>query len=78
MLKKQSRAIFWAFLAAVLYALNAPLSKLLLAKDAVGPTMLAGLLYVGAGLGMALTGFIQRKLGKNGREQKLEKMIFPT
>ena len=44
------QAIFWALLAAVLYAFSAPLSKILLQQ--IHPVMLAGLLYVGAGLGM--------------------------
>lgn len=37
-----------ALLAAALYALSSPISKVLL--GGVGPTMLAGLLYLGAGL----------------------------
>lgn len=41
-----------AFLAAALYALNAPLSKLLLAS--VPPAMMAAFLYLGAGAGMTL------------------------
>jgi len=40
------KAVFFAVLAAVLYALNAPLSKLLLQN--VPPTMMAGFLYLGA------------------------------
>ena len=47
---KTRKAIFFAVLAAALYALNAPVSKLLLEK--VGPSMMAALLYLGAGLGM--------------------------
>ncbi|MBQ8641820.1 MAG: DMT family transporter [Clostridia bacterium] len=43
---------FCALLAAVLYALNAPVSKLLLSH--IGPTMMAAFLYLGAGGGMAL------------------------
>ena len=41
--------IFLAVLAAALYALNAPLSKLLL--DFMPSTLMAGFLYLGAGLG---------------------------
>jgi drug/metabolite transporter (DMT)-like permease len=41
--------IFLAVLAAALYAVNSPFSKLLL--DYVPPTLMAGLLYVGAGSG---------------------------
>lgn len=44
-------AVLSAVLAAVFYALNAPLSKWLL--GAVPPTMMAALLYLGAGAGMA-------------------------
>ena len=45
-------AITCAILAAALYAINLPLSKLLL--TAVSPTMLAALLYLGAGIGLYL------------------------
>ncbi|MBQ6878533.1 MAG: hypothetical protein IJO22_09100 [Oscillospiraceae bacterium] len=45
--KKQTGCgIFLAVLAAALYAINAPFSKLLL--DSVPPTMMAGLLYLWA------------------------------
>lgn len=44
--------IFLAILAAGLYALNSPFSKLLLIY--MPPTLMAGFLYVGAGLGMVL------------------------
>ena len=49
-MNKNRIAAFSAILAAALYALNSPLSKLLL-QD-VAPTMMASLLYLGAGLGM--------------------------
>lgn len=48
-LQKQ-KSIFFAILAAALYAINAPVSKLLL--NHIPSTMLAGLLYLGAGAGM--------------------------
>jgi len=44
------KGIFLAILAAALYALNAPLSKLLLSH--IPPTLTAGFLYLGAGIGM--------------------------
>ena len=59
---KSRAAIGAAILAAALYALNAPLSKLLLAD--VPPSFMAALLYLGAGTGMALTGVIRRMLQK--------------
>ncbi len=49
-MKEKRLALVLALLAAALYAINVPCSKLLLAQ--VGPTMLAGLLYIGAGVGV--------------------------
>lgn len=50
--KRQKRGILCAIFAAVFYALNAPVSKLLI--DRVPPTMMAAFLYLGAGVGMAV------------------------
>ena len=46
------KAILYAFLAAVFYAINIPASKVLL-RD-IGPTTMAALLYLGAGIGIAI------------------------
>ena len=62
----QKTAIFWAILAAGLYALNAPVSKLLL--EEVPPTMMAALLYLGAGIGLAVVRLVQRMTGKGKKE----------
>ena len=67
----QKNAIFYAVLAAALYALNAPISKLLLIQ--IPSTMMAGLLYLGAGIGM----FLLEKLTKNKKEQPLTKKELP-
>jgi len=67
--------IFFALLAAVLYALNAPFSKLLL--DAIPPAVMAGLLYLGAGIGMAAVGGIRRMCGAKRSEMPLERSDFP-
>ena len=48
----QKKGIACAVLAAAFYALNAPFSKLLLGS--VSPAMMAALLYLGAGFGMAV------------------------
>ena len=48
---RTGRFVAAAFLAACLYALSTPCSKVLLAN--VAPNMMAALLYLGAGLGMA-------------------------
>lgn len=50
------KAIMYAFLAAVLYAVNVPASKILL-EDA-GPVTMAALLYLGAGIGIALLSLV--------------------
>ena len=55
---RQKRATGLALLAAVLYALNAPFSKLLL--HSVPPAMMAALLYLGAGGGMAVVSLLRR------------------
>lgn len=47
-----SHAILLAVLAAFLYALSTPVAKILL--NVIGPSMLAALLYLGAGCGMLL------------------------
>lgn len=51
--------IIFAILAAVFYALNIPISKFLL--NNIGSTLLAGLLYFGAGLGIGIIFYINRK-----------------
>ena len=50
--------ILLAILAAALYAINSPLSKLLLSD--VPSTIMAGLLYLGAGLGMGVIALARR------------------
>lgn len=50
------KAILYAFLAAVFYAINILASKVLL-RD-VGPTTMAALLYLGAGIGIAIPSFL--------------------
>lgn len=68
---KDHKAIFFAILAAGLYAINAPVSKLLL--NHIPSTMLAGLLYLGAGLGMLLL----ESLRHNKQEIPLTRQEFP-
>ena len=75
MTTKQKMATFFAVLAAALYALNAPVSKLLLGH--IPPTMMAGLLYLGAGLGLFIVGIIQRKTDVAQNELPLTKAELP-
>ncbi len=58
-MNKRTTATFFAILAAALYAINIPFSKLLLTR--VQPTMMAAFLYLGAGAGMFITGCIRRE-----------------
>lgn len=71
---KEKKATMWtgiglAAAAAVLYAFNVPFSKLLLAH--VDSTMLAGLLYLGAGLGISLLSLFRSEPDKP--EEKLDR-----
>ena len=68
-------AAFFAILAAALYALNAPASKLLLQN--VPPSMMAALLYLGAGLGMLGLGLVRKAAGKPSAEQHLTRKDWP-
>ena len=53
------KAIMFAFLAAVFYAINVPISKVLLQH--VGPTTMAALLYLGAGIGIGIMSLFNKK-----------------
>jgi drug/metabolite transporter (DMT)-like permease len=72
---KHNTAILCAILAAALYAISSPVSKILLNK--VPPTMMAGLLYLGAGLGMSLIGLFRYKTGKFREEMRLTRKEMP-
>lgn len=64
--KRTAQGIAFAILAAALYAVSAPFSKLLLAH--IPATLMAGFLYIGAGIGMAAAAFI-RKIGGTKKEE---------
>ncbi|MDE7060058.1 MAG: EamA family transporter [Lachnospiraceae bacterium] len=67
--------MFFVILAAALYALNSPFSKLLL--SGLSPTMLAALLYLGAGIGLFFVGVIKRKIGIAELENRSPKKNCP-
>jgi len=67
-MNKHQKAIFYALLAALLYAISSPLSKMLLNK--IHPALLASLLYLGAGIGLSIIAFIQRSFFKNNNHEK--------
>lgn len=69
------KGIFLALLAAVLYAINAPFSKLLL--NDMSPTLMAGFLYLGAGMGMGIIFLIRKARKTEKTEAKLSKAELP-
>ena len=71
----QARAVGFAILAAALYALNAPLSKVLLGQ--VPARMMAALLYLGAGAGMLVLRLMQKSMGKSSAEAPLTRKELP-
>ena len=67
-MKTKHSATLLAVLAAALYAVNIPLSKILLQN--VAPTMMAAFLYLGAGLGLWLLGIL------TGAKEKSEPLTW--
>ena len=57
--QNKSKAIMFAVLVAVFYAINVPISKVLLQH--VGPTTMAALLYLGAGIGIGIMSLFNKK-----------------
>lgn len=74
-MKAKKLATVFAILAAALYAINIPLSKLLLTQ--VGSTMMAAFLYLGAGLGMLLTCTIGNLTKTRKKKDRLTKKELP-
>ena len=74
-MNSKNLASFYAVLAAALYAINVPLSKLLLNHS--GPTMLASFLYLGAGLGLFIYSLIEKATGKQVKREPLTKKELP-
>ena len=60
-IKKLKFSILYAILAALLYAVSSPVSKVIL--NEIPSTMLAGILYVGAGGGMLIFSLLKNKHG---------------
>ncbi len=74
-MKKTKLAAILAIIAAALYALSVPLSKLLLAH--IAPMMLASFLYIGAGAGLVLCAAFARLFGKRVITKPLTKHELP-
>ncbi|MBO4461730.1 MAG: EamA family transporter [Lachnospiraceae bacterium] len=63
---RKLKAIIYALLAAVFYAINVPISKMLL--EHVGETTMAALLYLGAGVGISILSVFMKKDRKNSEK----------
>ena len=75
MKKTVKTGVFFAILAAIFYALNSPLSKILL--DYMPPTIMAGFLYIGAGVGMGIIALIRKGRSFKVQETKLTRSDLP-
>lgn len=73
--QKNKRGIAFAILAAALYAINAPFSKILL--EFMPPTLMASFLYVGAGIGMIFIALMRKIKKYEAKELKLTKSELP-
>ena len=74
-MRTKALAVAFAVLAAALYAMNVPLSKLLL--EHVGTTMMAALLYLGAGLGLLVYSVAGMAVGRTTIKEPLTRKELP-
>lgn len=72
---KTTAAVLLALLAAALYGISSPVSKLLLEK--IPPTLMAALLYLGAGFGMLIVNVSKVITRKERVEAKITKNELP-
>lgn len=73
--QNMKRGAAFAILAAALYAINAPFSKIML--HYMPPTLMAGFLYIGAGFGMILIAFTRKLRKAETNELRLTKSELP-
>ena len=69
---KNTRPVTYAILAAILYALSTPVSKILMTQ--ILPSLLAGLLYLGAGFGMLPISLVKKR---GSAFRKIDKKDLP-
>lgn len=74
-MNKKITATIYAIAAAGLYAINIPLSKIIL--HSVGPTMMAAFLYLGAGLGLLIYDLVCKSTGHTTKKESLTKKELP-
>src|SRR4051794_31890878 len=65
-----------ALASAILFGTSTPVAKLLLG-DGVSPWLLAGLLYLGSGIGLAIVHVVARALGRGSGEAPLRHSDLP-
>ena len=75
MRKNNTAGILLAVLAAALYAIHSPFSKLLL--DYMPSILMAGFLYLGAGFGMGVVALVRRFGKREYAEEKITKQDLP-
>lgn len=73
---KNNAPVVYAILAALLFGINAPFSKLLL--NQIDPLFLAALLYLGAGVGMTAMTVLSKKRRMASQEAQLTKKEMPA
>lgn len=69
------KGIVLAVIAAAFYAINAPVSKVLL--DYMPPTLMAGFLYVGAGVGMGVIALARKATNMKNTEATFSRSDIP-
>ncbi len=74
-MKNKNIAAVFAILAAALYAINVPISKMLISS--ISPTMMAAFLYLGAGIGMLIYVFTAKALKREYKKEPLTKKELP-
>jgi len=74
-MRNKSFAVFTAVLAAALYGISIPFSKLLLVE--IPPTFMAALLYLGAGFGMLLVNLLKTLSNAARLEAKISRKELP-
>lgn len=72
---KKNRGVQMAFAAAILFGASTPFGKLLLARTT--PQLLAGLLYLGSGIGLGALWVWKRRFTRDARETPLARRDFP-
>lgn len=74
-IKAKYRATAYAILAAALYAIGIPFSKIFL--NHIPPTMMAAFLYLGAGFGLLICGVVLKATNKTAAKKPLTKKELP-